>query len=294
MSENKLQVMPHGESGLSVLPKTQVDMLLETIAPAIQRGTDPAVVREQIALMKDLMAMKAKESFDAAMLVCRKEMSEVFKDSKNESNNSRFATLEKIDRMAYPVYDRNGFTLSWSQAESPQAGWTRLVCDVAHSGGHHELKWLEGPMDDTGMKGSKNKTGIQGMGSTWTYLQRRLLAMCFNIRVVGTDNDGERPKPRGPGETRPAQSQPQPQPAQPPPTGVATRKELITKLWIILLPVRGHFPRGTEPNWNAAEAWLDKNKIIERSESVLEMDAARLAVVIEKAEIQIRIEAGAQ
>ena len=65
--ENKLQVMPKEGGALAVLPKTQVDMLLETIAPAIKGGTDPAVVREQIALMKDLMAMKAKESFDAAI-----------------------------------------------------------------------------------------------------------------------------------------------------------------------------------------------------------------------------------
>lgn len=247
-------------------PKGPVDVILNSVSEAIRGGTDPAVIREQVALLKDVLAMKSKGEFDAAMLEARREMKEVLKDSKNESNNSRFATLEKIDRMAFPVYDAHGFTLSYRQAECPTVGWTRLVCDVSHSGGHHEYPWLEGPMDDTGMKGSKNKTGIQGMGSTWTYLQRRLCAMIFNIRVVGDDNDGNRPKPPSPMDKRPITESPERQAAK--------------RLWELLKPIRG-----TANDWAIAHGWLRRHKIISETDLVTAMSADAIAEVWNKSSV---------
>ena len=165
-----------------------------------QAATDPSVSVEKMerlfALQERWEKRESEKAFHASMIAARAEMPEVSKDSKGE--NSRYAKLEKIDRLIYPIYTKHAFSLQWSEAECSKPGWTRLKCVVLHRGGHREEHFLTGPMDDKGPKGAPNKTGIQGMGSTWSYLQRRLLAMIFNIRIVGEDNDGAAPRTQPP------------------------------------------------------------------------------------------------
>jgi hypothetical protein len=48
---------------------------------------------------------------------------------------------------------------------------------------------LDGALDDAGKDGTKNKTGIQAMGSTVSYLRRYLVCMIFNVST-DDDNDG--------------------------------------------------------------------------------------------------------
>ena len=124
-------------------------------------------------------------------------------------------------------------------------------------------------MDDKGPQGAPNKTGIQGMGSTWSYLQRRLLAMIFNIRIVGEDQDGRKPTST-PGASK-----------------LDPVKELKSELWALLKDVRG-----TERNWVVAEAWLRATKppIIGPSETIAGMTAEDLKFVIEKTQLTLNPE----
>jgi hypothetical protein len=231
---------------------------------------DPAVSVEKMerlfALQERWEKREAEKQFQSAMIAARKEMPEVTKDAVGQ--NSKFAKLEKIDRIAYPIYTSHGFSLHWSEAECGQPEWTRLKCVVLHSGGHREEHFLQGPMDDKGPKGVANKTGIQGMGSTWSYLQRRLLTMIFNIRIVGEDNDGRGGQPQPAGASKPEP----PDPA----------REAIKKLWVLLKPVRG-----TVANWTAANGWLRSQKIIGPSQIVVDLTVEQLEEVIEKAEIAL-------
>jgi hypothetical protein len=66
------------------------------------------------------------------------------------------------------------------------------MCTVAHSGGYEEPPIaLDSPLDVAGSQGKTNKTGIQAVGSSVSYLRRYLLTMAFNIVLADDDDDGE-------------------------------------------------------------------------------------------------------
>jgi hypothetical protein len=230
------------------------------------------MLKELNVLRREVEAERAEKAAAAAMLAARAEMAEIVKTWKNESNNSKFARLEDIDRMAFPVYSAHGFTLGWSEGECAIPGWTRIVCEVSHIGGHKETKFLQGPMDDTGPKGTKNKTGIQGMGSTWSYLQRRLLAMIFNIRVVGEDNDGRNTQSVGKRDPMtPAKAQPTAPEPESQDQAKAAAKAARGRLWELLEPVRGD-----ANTWEIAVLWLRHEKILKPEEKLMTLTAAEV------------------
>ena len=255
-----------------------------SVLPLIARAaTDPNVSVEKMerlfALQERWEKRESEKQAHLAMIAARSEMPEVTKDTKAE--NHKYAKLEKIDRLAYPIYTKHGFSLQWSEAPCDTPGWTNLKCVVLHNAGHREEHFLKGPMDDKGPKGMPNKTGIQGMGSTWSYLQRRLLAMIFNIRIVGEDNDG-RGFVQQQGPSRKPQGQPGPSDSPQDPKAAAKAKR--AQLWEVLKDVRG-----TVPNWTVANGWLRKNAIIGAAEIVEDMTAEQLVCVIEKSEIQLGV-----
>jgi hypothetical protein len=65
-----------------------------------------------------------------------------------------------------------------------------VFCDVLHSEGHRERKSLTGSLDTVGPNGSRNKTDIQGLGSSTSYLRRYLTCMIFNVTISNEDRDG--------------------------------------------------------------------------------------------------------
>src|SRR6185369_12378269 len=84
-----------------------------------------------------------------------------------------------------------GFSLSFGTADCPLPGHARQTCDVAHIGGHTRKYQADIPLDLTGPKGTPNKTGTQGFGSTMSYGQRYMTKLIFNIALTNEDNDGE-------------------------------------------------------------------------------------------------------
>ena len=255
-------------NSLQTIDRQEVDSG-EILAMIGRASTDPNVSVEKMerlfALQERWEKRKSEKEAHLAMIAARSEMPEVSKDTRGE--NSKFAKLEKIDRLAYPIYTKNGFSLQWSEAECQTPGWTRLKCVVLHSGGHREEHFLQGPMDDKGPKGAPNKTGIQGMGSTWSYLQRRLLAMIFNIRIVGDDNDGQN-------HDRPTRT-----PGTPPPKPQPDLKAAKSTLWAALKKV------GPVDDIPAIENWMVQQKIIQKGQTLGTLDAAACEEATNKIEI---------
>lgn len=149
-----------------------------------------------IANMQALLAMhermettRKNDLWKAAMKACQSEIKPIVKDAKGE-NNSMYAKLETIDRIIKPIYAKHGFVLSFNSVKPDTAGNVRLECLVSHEGGGERPYYLEAPPDTTGPKGGGVKTGIQGVGSTDSYLRRYLKTMIFDLTLVGLDNDG--------------------------------------------------------------------------------------------------------
>jgi hypothetical protein len=175
--------------------------MIEIVARA---ATDPTV---DVAKMERLYAMakeerewNAERAFNEAMRKAQSSMPVIPKDAENRSTNSRFAQLETLKKRALPIITENGFAMQFSQGGGAPPGKIRVKCKVSHDGGHSEIHFLDLSPDDTGMKGLKNKTGIHGEGSTFTYGERYLTKLIFNITIVGEDDDGNhgnKPRPQG-------------------------------------------------------------------------------------------------
>lgn len=164
---------------------------LDAILKAAQDpGTDVAKVESMIALYERMQASAARQAFNAAMVACQGEMPRVTKDAKIISHKtgavqSRYATLERIDSVVRPIYERHGFSISYNTAAAENGKFV-VTAIVRHSGGHSEEYRIPLALDQTG---AKNDT--QGMGSVMSYGRRYLLCSIFNIITEGEDNDGQ-------------------------------------------------------------------------------------------------------
>jgi hypothetical protein len=172
--------------------------LMELIMRAASDPTVDVAKIERLAQLHERMQARAAEiAFNTAMNACQAEIPAVLRNRINEEKASRYADLEQLDKVSRPIYTRHGFALSFGTADCPLPGHARQTCLVSHIGGHSRLYQADIPLDLTGPKGTPNKTGVQGFGSTMSYGQRYLTKLIFNIALTNEDNDGN----RAPGET---------------------------------------------------------------------------------------------
>lgn len=176
--------------------------LLNFVARAM---ADPAIdvtkLEMLLRMQREIVAEDARVQFHRAMNATQGEMQAVVRDAINDQTRSKYATLEAVDAAIRPVYARNGFSLSFSEVPN-DAPELRIACLVKHAAGHVETYHLSALSDTVGAKGNPNKTPIQGVGSSVSYLRRYLTCMIFNV-ALRDDNDGNRQRPandRGPNQ----------------------------------------------------------------------------------------------
>lgn len=164
------------------------------LAMLAQAARDPSVdVAKMQAIMEMCERQRAKvaeTAFAEAMKAAQSEMVPILRESENEHTRSRYAKLETIDAKLRPIITKHGFSLTFNSAEPKKAGAVRIVCDVLHQAGHSKHYELEGDLDISGSQGKANKTSIQGLGSSVSYLRRYLTLMIFNVALTNEDNDG--------------------------------------------------------------------------------------------------------
>ena len=172
---------------------SQAESVLNMVARA---ASDPAV---DIAKLEALMAMQERvlnkqnaQLFAADMASAQAEMEPVVKDKTNTHIGNRYARLEAIDKAIRPIYASHGFSVRY-RCENATAGAVKVVCILSHRAGHIEESAIEAPLDIGGSGGKQNKTGVQAVGSTITYLRRYCLTMAFNVVMENDtdDDDGE-------------------------------------------------------------------------------------------------------
>lgn len=167
--------------------RTLVDFLQDVVR---DKKADVGKVKEVLAMIREEQDRQAAQAFNTAMLAAQTEMPTIKRDSKNKHTGSFWAKLEKISKAVDPISRRHGFTLSYGMATSPLAEHYRIVCDVAHTGGHVRRYDADVGMDHKGPKGEGNKSLAQGSGSSVTYARRFLKVMIFDIVIEGMDDDG--------------------------------------------------------------------------------------------------------
>lgn len=165
-----------------------------TMLAVIERvAADPRCNIEKMrAILEMQMELKRDDSrvaYSAAMRAAQSEMMPVVRNAENSHTRSKYAKLEHIDHEVRPIYTKHGFSLSFDSRKEADGTITMLV-DVSHDGGHTVTRQLNGGIDISGAKGTANKTEIQGVGSSVSYLKRQLVCMVFNIVLKDKDDDG--------------------------------------------------------------------------------------------------------
>lgn len=171
-------------------PVSNAGALLNIIERA---AFDPAVDIARLELLfemqRKVLADEARVAFEQAMTQAQAEMEPVAREAQNTHTKAKYARLEDIDAAIRPVYTRHGLSLSFNQQEAG-AGSVSVSCKVGHARGHFESYTLTGGLDNVGAGGNANKTPIQALGSSVSYLRRYLTCMIFNIALKNEDNDG--------------------------------------------------------------------------------------------------------
>ena len=112
---------------------------------------------------------EARKLYNVAMVEAQANMKTVQRDADNRQTNSSYSRLETIIQVASPIYTKAGLSLSFYEGKAEKADEIRTVCDIIHADGHTETRHVDFPADVAGIKGTTNKTGIHGKGSTFSY-----------------------------------------------------------------------------------------------------------------------------
>ena len=184
---NQIATVPANDDGTDEVP----DSLIQFLARAVRDpGIDVSKLQAIYQMQREIVADDRRERFHEAMNAVQGEMQAVVRNTKNTETGSKYATLEAVDAAIRPIYAKHGFSLSFSEANNDDGPEIKIQC-VVRRGGHEETHHLSAMSDTVGPKGTPNKTNVQGVGSSVSYLRRYLTCMIFNI-ALRDDNDGNR------------------------------------------------------------------------------------------------------
>lgn len=135
----------------------------------------------------------AKRSYFADMAACQSAMPIVSKNQANKHTKSNYADIAAVLDAATPIYTIHGFSVNFHPG-GVEHDHLIMFWTISHRDGHQESGSAKYPVDNKGVNGTVNKTGVQGLASTETYARRYLMLSLFNI-ATRDDNDGNAPEP---------------------------------------------------------------------------------------------------
>lgn len=184
------------ESEMVVIPQQEqpTNLLAVIERAANSRDVDVDKMRALLDMQMEIRREEAKVAFIQALNRVQAEIQPILKKSQNQQTNSKYAKVAEVDRVLTPLYTKHGFSLSFGTADSIWAdqGYIRIICDVSHEAGHIKTYHYDLPPDETGIKGTANKTKVHASASTLTYGQRYLKSLIFNLSFID-DTDGNVP-----------------------------------------------------------------------------------------------------
>lgn len=169
------------------------DLILAIERVAINPDVDVMKMEKLLDMKERVIDKNAEAAYSRAMCLCQNEMPTVVRDKVNAQTNSSYAKFETVLQTTKPCYTKHGFALSFGTEQSPVDGHVRVTCDIMHSEGHTKHKFADLPLDNAGIKGSINKTAMHATASTYSYGERYLFCMIFNVTIADTDTDGNLP-----------------------------------------------------------------------------------------------------
>lgn len=178
-------------------PVSSANALIAVIERAASNpDIDVEKMERLLAMQERIMTQNAKVAFNESMRLAQTEMPKIKRNKENKETHSKYADLEAVTDAAVPIYTKHGFSLSYGTADCPIPGHYRVTALCAHVAGFERQYQADVPIDNTGPKGTQNKTMTHGFGSTMSYGRRYMICLIFNITLTNEDTDGNRPGQR--------------------------------------------------------------------------------------------------
>ena len=164
---------------------------MQLMQQALASGTSPEVIRELVALQQSVERFnweredrQAKIDFDNALNECQKQIGRIAPNRERE-NNIMWLDYVGVDKVVRPVYLEAGFSISFSEVESPTEG-RRVKATLSRSGVSKEYFSKLTPA------GNSKMSAADADASGSSRAMRYLLLKIFNI-AVGIDKDEKKP-----------------------------------------------------------------------------------------------------
>ncbi|MCW8960164.1 MAG: ERF family protein [Ignavibacteriaceae bacterium] len=150
---------------------------------------DASKLEKLLDMQERIFDKNAEIAFNEDMAKVQSEIKPIINESHNGQTKSKYTKLDSIVKYCSPIWTSYGFALSFGSDKSSLENHIGITCIVSHSQGFSRNYRWDLPLDDVGIKGSKNKTAIHASGSTMSYGRRYLTCLIFNI-VTQDDDDG--------------------------------------------------------------------------------------------------------
>jgi hypothetical protein len=172
---------------LTVQKESPFEGVIRSLAENPQVDVDK--LKQIMEMQEHILDRNAEQAFNAAMVRAQDEMPTVPKDRKNTQTSSMYSAYETILKYCKPIYTKYGFSIMFYEGDAKHDGEIRIMADVMHEQGHTKTRYVDVPIDSSGIKGTVNKTNTHAKGSSVSYGRSYLMRMIFNI-PTGDDDDG--------------------------------------------------------------------------------------------------------
>lgn len=161
---------------------------VEMIMAAVSGQADLDKLKGLMELQFKWEADQARKVFAKAFAQTQANILPIVRNKTNKQTNSKYSDLSDIIEITQPIYNKEGFSVTFNEGDSPLPEHIRIIAEVLHAQGHKEIYHYDVPMDGTGIKGNPNMTKIHAKASSTSYGRRYLMCMIWNIPTA--DNDG--------------------------------------------------------------------------------------------------------
>jgi hypothetical protein len=158
------------------------------ISLALQNGLDIQRLEKLMELQERWEANQARKAFEAAMASAKGEIRPVVKNrtvdftSQKGRTNYDYEDFAAVADAVDSILAKHG--LNYRHRPKQDGKSLTIICKMAHRDGHFEEIELTALNDESG-----NKNGVQGLGSTATYLQRYTVKLALGLAAT-KDDDG--------------------------------------------------------------------------------------------------------
>jgi len=165
----------------------------QALLTALERASTPEAAQAIAELYErvhvETRTFEARKAFDDSMARIQAQVRVVVKDKANEQTRSKYAKTETIIKKIKPILEGEGMSIRLGEEASPHDGMIRYTIKCA-KGGYSETDHVDLPPDNTGIKGTTNKTLVHALKSSGSYAQGILLRRMFNLADADSDDDG--------------------------------------------------------------------------------------------------------